>query len=307
MEELKVPFHCIITGPTNCGKTKYFIEQLRGPFKNLFDYIILICPTHDRNKTYRGFAKNDKHFLVLMPDASNQAEIEELLNLCAVLFSGTNTLIILDDCTVSKDQKNRSSKFIENYPEHIYPTLPKDGGGETFRLQQTCDAFNHYETVRKKYKRYHDFLSKVSVSTGTLSFISSASGVGTALSGVGLPAGASLGAIGLICGILSVFTGAIAKMVSHKVNKHEQTVSICQSKVNSIKDRISKALNDNKISDEEVHNIISELDKYNEMKRDIRTSTIQKNIPNEADLKKQIRLEMMKKLQVVSINHLESK
>ena len=88
---------------------------LRGPFKNVFDYIILICPTYDRNKTYHGFAKNDKNFLVLMPDASNQAEIEELLHLSVVLFSGTNTLIILhlDDCAVSKDLKNRSNKFIE--------------------------------------------------------------------------------------------------------------------------------------------------------------------------------------------------
>ena len=79
----------------------------------MFDYVILICPTYDRNKRYRGFAKNGKHFLVLMPDASNQVEIEELLNLCAVLFSGTNTLIILDDCAVSKGLKNRSNKFIE--------------------------------------------------------------------------------------------------------------------------------------------------------------------------------------------------
>ena len=206
---------------------------------------------------------------------------------------------------------------MENYRENMYSTLPKDGDGETFRLQQTCDALQklenetkHYETVRKKYKRYQDFLSKVSVPAGTLSFISSASGVATALSGVGLPAGASLGAIGLVCGLLSVLTGAIAKKVSHKVNKHEQTVAICQSKVNSIKDRISKALNDNKISDEEFHNIISELDKYNEMKRDIRTKNrkdIQKNIPNEVDLKKQIRLEIMKNLQAVSINYLESK
>ena len=107
---------------------------------------------------------------------------------------------------------------MENYPEHIYPTLTKDVDGETFRIQQTCVALQkleneakHYESVRKKYKRYHDFLSKVSVSTGTLSFISSASGVGTALSGVGIPAGASLGAIGLICGILRVFTGSVAK------------------------------------------------------------------------------------------------
>ena len=69
-------------------------------------------------------------------------------------------------------------------------------------------------------------------------------------------------------------------------------------------------MNDNKISDEEFHNIVLELDKYLEMKRDIRTKNqkdIQKNILNEADLKKQIRLEIMKKLQAVSINHLESK
>ena len=153
----------------------------------------------------------------------------------------------------------------------------------------------------KKYKRYHDFLSKVSVSTGTLSFISTASGVGTALSGVGIPAGASLGAIGLICGILSVFTGAVAKKDSHKIYRHEKTVAICQSKVNSIKDRISKALNDNKISDEEFHNIISEVDKYNEMKRNIRNSTIENNIPNKVEMKKNICQEMKKKLQAVSI------
>ena len=67
------------------------------------------------------------------------------------------------------------------------------------------------------------------------------------------------------------------------------------------------ALNDNKISDEEFHNIISEVDKYNEMKRDIRNSPIEKNIPNAVELKKKICLEVMKKLQAVSINHLESK
>ena len=48
-----------------------------------------------------------------MPDASNQAEIEEFLHLSAALFSGMNTLIILDDCAVSKDLKNRSDIFIE--------------------------------------------------------------------------------------------------------------------------------------------------------------------------------------------------
>ena len=34
------------------------------------------------------------------------------LEFARIFFSGTNTLIILDDCAVSKDLKNRTNKFI---------------------------------------------------------------------------------------------------------------------------------------------------------------------------------------------------
>ena len=114
MNELvdKIPFNCIITGPTNCGKTQYIVDQLRGHFRGVFDYIVLICPTYIHNKTYKGFAKGDKRFWVLLPDSSNEDEIDYLLTLCSTLFSGENTLIILDDCAVSKDLKNRTNKFI---------------------------------------------------------------------------------------------------------------------------------------------------------------------------------------------------
>ena len=68
MEDLrdKIPFHCIITGPTNCGKTKYLIEQLRGPFRKVFEYIVLICPTYSKNKTYHNFANKDERFLCII-------------------------------------------------------------------------------------------------------------------------------------------------------------------------------------------------------------------------------------------------
>ena len=48
-----------------------------------------------------------------MPDASNQDEINEILDCCYTLFSGTNTLLILDDCAVSRNLKKRSNKFID--------------------------------------------------------------------------------------------------------------------------------------------------------------------------------------------------
>ena len=112
MDELihKTPFHCIITGPTNCGKTEYLVSKLRGSFRRVFEYIILICPTYIHNKTYRGFACGDKRFFVFCPN--DDEEIQELLQECKIVFSGTKTLIILDDCAVTKEIKKRSNELI---------------------------------------------------------------------------------------------------------------------------------------------------------------------------------------------------
>ena len=113
MDELihKTPFHCIITGPTNCGKTEYLVRKLRGSFRFVFEYIILICPTYFHNKTYRGFALGDKRFFVFCPN--DDEEIQELLQECKIVFSNTKTLIILDDCAVTKELKKRSNEFIK--------------------------------------------------------------------------------------------------------------------------------------------------------------------------------------------------
>ena len=113
MDELihKTPFHCIITGPTNCGKTEYLVSKLRGSFRRVFEYIILICPTYVHNKTYKGFAHGDKRFFVFFPN--NDEEIQEILKDSKTVFSGTNTLIILDDCAVTKELKKRSNEFIK--------------------------------------------------------------------------------------------------------------------------------------------------------------------------------------------------
>ena len=196
--------------------------------------------------------------------------------------------------------------------DKIYPEDPKDG--KTFRLQQSCRVLEnlekeakHYASVRKKYKRCYNFLSRISTSTGTISFCLSGSGVGTAFSGVGLPLAASLGGLGLICGVVSVITAASAKKVSRKVTKHEKTVSVCESKINSLKDRISKALADDNISDEEFNNILAEMDKYHEMKKDIRhkfqKNKVKKTEEVVTELKRQIHAEILKKLAFEENHH----
>ena len=195
------------------------------------------------------------------------------------------------------------------YPEvpkedKIYPGAPKDGNA--VRLQQSCRVLEnlekeakHYASVRKKYKRCYNLLSRISTSTGTLSFCLSGSGVGTAFSGVGIPLAASLGGLGLICGVASVITGEAGKKVSRKVTKHEKTVSVCESKINSLKDRISKALADDRISDEEFENILAEMEKYHEMKKDIRVGLKKNKVKKTADsaeLRREIHAEILKKL-----------
>ena len=205
----------------------------------------------------------------------------------------------------------------ETPKDKIYPETPKDG--KTFRLQQSCRVLEnlekeakHYASVRKKYKRCYNFLSRICTSTGTLSFCLSGSGVGTAFSGVGLPLAASLGGLGLICGVASVISAASAKTVSRKVTKHEKTVSVCESKINSLKDRISKALADDMLSDEEFNNILAEMDKYHEMKKDIRHKFQKNKVKKTAgsvgagsatELRRQIHAEILKKLAFEEDHH----
>ena len=203
---------------------------------------------------------------------------------------------------------------MEEY-NRIYPELPKEPpkDGKTFRLQQACRVLEnlekearHYASVRKKYKRCYNVLSRIRASTGTLSFCLSGSGVGTAFSVVGIPLAASLGGLGLICGVVSVISGEAGKNVSRKVTKHEKTVSVCESNINSLKDRISKALADDMLSDEEFNNILAEIDKYHEMKKDIRHKFQKNKVKKTAaagELRRQIHAEMLKKLALEEDHH----
>ena len=99
-----IPFNALIVGATNCGKTSFLVEILSHEFLQKFDYIFLVCPTFTHNKTYDGFAENDRGFFVIIPE---QNQINDFLKLISFAFEGTNTLIILDDCAASKDVKKK--------------------------------------------------------------------------------------------------------------------------------------------------------------------------------------------------------
>ena len=124
--------------------------------------------------------------------------------------------------------------------------------------------------------------------------------MGTGLTGVGLPVSIALGVVGGVCALTSVATASLSKIISKKVSKHEKTVSVCQAKINTIKDVVSKALTNDSISHEEFLLVKSECEKYYEMKRLIREKNEHQPPPlPQVDVKKMeenIRAEILKKL-----------
>ena len=76
--------------------------------------------------------------------------------------------------------------------------------------------------------------------------------------------------VALGTGALSIVGKYVNKKFSEKAEKHERIKTLAVSKLNTISSYISKALDVNKISDEEFQLILSELDKYRELKEEVR-------------------------------------
>ena len=108
---METPFNMIICGMTNYGKTYYLLNMIEKRFKKHFDYIILICPTFTWNKTYLDWKYiNDPDFIAVECDQDN---VDKILQIVQVVYKGTNSLIILDDCASSQDVKNRTSELVK--------------------------------------------------------------------------------------------------------------------------------------------------------------------------------------------------
>ena len=110
MDPGNIPFNALIVGPTNSGKTQFLVNQLHGPFRGKFDYIVLICPTLAYNRTLYMFGERDPRLYVVICE---QHRVEIWLKLASFAFEGTNTLIVLDDCAASKDVKGRTGELVK--------------------------------------------------------------------------------------------------------------------------------------------------------------------------------------------------
>ena len=89
-------------------------------------------------------------------------------------------------------------------------------------------------------------------------------------SGTGLPVGTALGELGAVLSLLTVATQNFSSGQTVKQGKHDAIMLLAQSKLDSITDIISQAMQDGDISPTEFHKVLQEVEKYRKLKADIR-------------------------------------
>ena len=198
-------------------------------------------------------------------------------------------------------------------PPQLYPMQELTQlNGEDFRLKkindllkELSDEVEHYRQVAKKYKRSHSMVHTSAVGLGTLSVGLSSGALATALTGFGIVASPALAGVATICGLGSVGFAAASKRLERKVTKHEKIYTLAQAKRNSVNELVSKALADKQISDVEFRIITHEVEKYHELKAEIRSgvkavtqeAATQTQGPDIEKLKEELRKEVKKEFQ----------
>ena len=149
-----------------------------------------------------------------------------------------------------------------------------------FRLDEISKIENYFieeinqkKSCSKKLSKYvavFDYIDQVlivlSAESGGVSIISFTSIVGA-------PVGIASASLTLI---FSLTTGIVKKLLNitrKKKKKHDKILMLAKSKLNSIETLISQALIDMEISHEEFITILKEKDKYEKMKKNLRSES----------------------------------
>jgi len=170
----------------------------------------------------------------------------------------------------------------------LYPVLPtapmpannanKGTSAHSYRLQIIKEMQKQIEHEREKRstlsKKYHRSVQIINILDNIL--VGATMGLGVA--GIGLlstiiaaPVTIAMEAVAIGTGFLSIIGAQVNKKLALKAEKHEKIKTLADAKLNTISDHISKALKDDHISDDEFSLIISELEKFNSMREEIRS------------------------------------
>ena len=124
--------------------------------------------------------------------------------------------------------------------------------------------------MNKKYRRGANIADGIDTALSVTSVGLAGSGAGLLSTIIATPVGFGLQAGAIVCGLLGPGGKLVSPRLQAQARKHALIRGLAESKLNTIADRISVALNDDKITVEEFRLILSEVDKYNQMNAEIR-------------------------------------
>ena len=104
-EYIKKPHTSIFTGLTGCGKTHLVLELIENQYNKNFDYIIIVSPTLQWNKTYhsKNWIKTDDKVWLIEPKDRLYQWIEKL----SQLLAHSETFFITDDIIADESLDKR--------------------------------------------------------------------------------------------------------------------------------------------------------------------------------------------------------
>ena len=108
-----LPFNLIVSGITNCGKSRLVLSLLQTTFRGRFDRVVIFCPTFKENRAYnRLFIYKDPDILVAPPQTVRN-NFDAILKTYSETYGGNgdNTLFLVDDCANQKDAKIKSCEL----------------------------------------------------------------------------------------------------------------------------------------------------------------------------------------------------
>ena len=160
------------------------------------------------------------------------------------------------------------------YPD-LNPTAPQEP--QTYCLKKLTEIETFFldeikvrERIAKKMKRFNTITGIVDTGLITSTVITGGISIAAFASGVGLSVDIVLSGTSLLLSLTTVITRKSSRTFTVKQEKHDAIKLLAQSKLDSIADIISQAMQDGDISSIEFHKVLQEVEKYRKLKADIR-------------------------------------
>ena len=160
------------------------------------------------------------------------------------------------------------------YPD-LNPTAPQEP--QTYRLNKLSEIQAYFlneievhEQIAKKMKGFNTITGIVDTGLITSTVITGGISIAAVASGVGLPVGIALSGTSLLLSLATAITRKSFKIFTVKQEKHDAIKLLGQSKLDSIANIISQAMQDGDIYPTEFHKVLQEVEKYRKLKADIR-------------------------------------